>query len=143
MLLRFCDWLRDGARRRQQPSYQALGRRGEDLAHRYLQERGYTVVARNFRLPGGKGELDIVARDGAALVFVEVKSRATAEFGAPERAVGADKRRLLRAAAQHYLRRSNLECPVRFDIVSVVFSDPPELTHYRDVWRFIIRNLHA
>jgi hypothetical protein len=64
----------------------ALGRRGEDLAHRYLQTAGYAVVARNFKA-GADSEIDIVARKKDLVVFVEVKSRQSAEFGAPERAM--------------------------------------------------------
>ena len=60
----------------------ALGRKGEDLAHRYLRSAGYTVVARNYR-PGEDSEIDIIARQKETLIFVEVKSRRSAEFGSP------------------------------------------------------------
>src|SRR6266849_5955121 len=62
----------------------ALGRRGEDMAHRYLRGAGYMVVARNYR-PGPDSEIDIVARRGELVVFVEVKTRTSAAFGSPER----------------------------------------------------------
>src|SRR5205823_14536290 len=75
----------DLIRRRRYPNDH--GRIGEDLAHRYLQKHGCTVVARNYRPPSGPGEIDLVAWDGESLAFVEVKTRATAEFGAPESAV--------------------------------------------------------
>ena len=72
-------------------SAHAWGARGEDLAHRFLQKLGYMVVARNWRAEDGSGELDLVAWDGASLVVVEVKTRASTEFGLPEEAVDAAK----------------------------------------------------
>jgi putative endonuclease len=105
------------------------GRLGEDLAHRYLRGRGCTVVARNYRPPSGHGEIDLVAWHGEQLVFVEVKTRDTAEFGAPERAVDAEKRRHLMRAARDYARRAGVEWPrVRFDIVAVTLS--PRSIHW-------------
>ena len=67
----------------------AWGARGEDLAHRFLQKLGYIVVARNWRAEDGSGELDLVAWDGPSLVVVEVKTRASTDFGLPEEAVDA------------------------------------------------------
>jgi putative endonuclease len=61
------------------------GRIGEDLAHRYLRRRGYTVIARNYRTRSGSGEIDIVAWNGPTLVFIEVKTRQTDEYGSPDR----------------------------------------------------------
>ena len=89
----FFDWLRHVGRGRDLKS----GRRGEDLAHRYLRRQGFTIVARNYRLAAGDAEVDLIARDGEALVFVEVKSRETGEYGPPERAIGEEKRRHLSA----------------------------------------------
>src|SRR5947209_16805628 len=71
----------------------ALGRRGEDLAHRYLRSAGFTVMARNYRPDAGDAEVDIIARDNEILVFVEVKSRLSAEFGSPERAIDNEKQK--------------------------------------------------
>lgn len=113
----------------------ALGRRGEDLAHRYLRSAGYTVVARNYRPGGGQTEVDLVARDGDAVVFVEVKSRATDEFGSPDRAVGAEKRKHIMRAARAYATRAGIEwSQVRFDVISIVFSNPPSLVHHKDAF---------
>lgn len=127
------DWARHKARSRGNASH-AMGRRGEDLAHRYLQRVGMLVVARNWRARPGGFELDIVARQGETLVFVEVKSRASEEFGAPDRAVGPDKRQRMLRAAREYARRADIEWRLaRFDIVNVVFSDPPAITHLEDV----------
>ena len=111
------------------------GRMGEDLAHRYLRRRGCTIVARNYRPPSGSGEIDLVAWHGGTLVFVEVKTRATAEFGAPDRAVDADKRQHLHDAARDYARRAGVEWEkVRFDIVSVLLAKPMTIEWIRDAF---------
>jgi len=112
---------------------QALGRRGEDLAHRYLQNHGFTIVARNYRLSTGEAEADIIARDGEALVFVEVKTRESAEFGPPERAIGEEKREHLLKIARAYARKSSTPWEqVRFDVVTVILAGSPVVAHYRD-----------
>jgi putative endonuclease len=100
------------------------GRRGEDLAHRYLRAKGFIVVARNWHPPQGGGEIDIIAweaaRDGDWLVFVEVKTRTSAQWSAPERDIDMDKIQTLRRAARDYLRRTNAdESRVRFDAISI------------------------
>ncbi|MDX2180777.1 MAG: YraN family protein [Bryobacteraceae bacterium] len=134
MLYKFADWLRHRARLRFGNAAAAMGRRGEDLAHRFLRDHGFMVVARNYRLASGAAEIDLVARDGETLVFVEVKSRATEEFGSPDRAVGLEKQRHMLRAALDYTRRADVEWrEVRFDIVSIVFSEPPAIKHMRDV----------
>ena len=98
------------------------------------------MVARNYR-PGADSEIDIVARDGDALVFVEVKSRTTADFGSPDRAVDPEKQRHIVRAARAFIARSGDDWSrVRFDVVSVVFSDPPAIAHHRDAF-FIGRAL--
>jgi putative endonuclease len=110
------------------------GRMGEDLAHRYLRGRGCTVVARNYRPPAGHGEIDLVAWHREQLVFVEVKTRDTVEFGEPERAVDADKQLHLKRAARDYARRAGVEWQqVRFDVVSVVLS-PRRIEWRRDAF---------
>jgi len=111
------------------------GRLGEDLAHRYLRGRGCTVVARNYRPPAGRGEIDIVVRHGEKLVFVEVKTRDTAEFGEPERAVDAEKQLHLTRAARDYARRAGVEWQqVRFDVVGVILS-PRRIEWLRDAFQ--------
>jgi putative endonuclease len=111
------------------------GRLGEDLAHRYLRRRGCTIVARNYRPRSGAGEIDLVAWQGETLVFVEVKTRATAEFGQPDRAVDAEKRQHLTRAARDYARRAGVGWDrTRFDIVAVVLS-PRNIAWTRDAFR--------
>jgi putative endonuclease len=136
LLLSLSDSLRHRLRARRWTADQAAGRRAEDLAHRFLRRRGFTVVARNFRPASGAGEIDLIAWDAGTLVFVEVKSRATTEFGEPDRAVDAAKRSTLLRAAGAYLRLARLSWDrARFDIVSVVCSQPPAVTHIRDAFR--------
>jgi len=111
------------------------GRIGEDLAHRYLRARGCTVVARNYRPPAGHGEIDLVVWHGGKLAIVEVKTRDTAEFGEPERAVDSEKQLHLTRAARDYARRAGVEWQhVRFDIVAVTLS-PLRIAWQRDAFR--------
>jgi putative endonuclease len=96
------------------------GRRGEDIAHRYLRKQGYVVAARNWRPPQGGGEIDLVAWEQGMLVFVEVKFRVSGQWSAPERAVDADKIHTLRRAARDYIRRAAAEkAEARFDVVCI------------------------
>ncbi len=113
----------------------ALGRRGEDLAHRYLRARGLTIIGRNFTLPNRSGEIDIVARDGDITVFVEVKSRVTDRYGAPDRAIGFDKQERITRAAEYYCYRAGIEWDrVRFDVVGIVFGETPKVAHTVDAF---------
>src|SRR6476660_8190974 len=96
----------------------ALGKTGEDLACHELERRGYAIVARRYRRRGG--ELDIVARDGDTMVFVEVKARIGRRFGEGVEAVTAVKRRRIVQLALDYVARHHLaDCPCRFDVVSI------------------------
>ena len=96
----------------------ALGKIGEDLACRELGRRGYEILARRYRRRGG--ELDIIARDGPTLVFVEVKARAGRAFGGAAEAVTMIKRRRMAQIALEYVTRHQLaHCPCRFDVVSI------------------------
>jgi putative endonuclease len=132
VILRFSDWLRHIQRRRRWTATQALGRRGEDLAHRYLRKLGFIIVARNYRLSSGDGEADLIAWEGETLVFVEVKSRGTADFGPPERAIGEEKRTHLLRIAREYTRKTDTPWErVRFDVVTIVMTTPPAIELYR------------
>lgn len=134
-LYRLGDALRHRRRLRRSHPDQAAGRRGEDLAHRFLQSRGMIVVARNWRARSGAGELDLVAWEGETLVFVEVKTRASEEFGAPDRAIGREKTAHLWRAAREYVRRAGVDWQrVRFDVVNVVLREPPSIAWLRDVF---------
>ena len=98
-----------------------LGHQGEDLAAEYLQKAGYRVVARNYRT--AFGEIDIVARHGPTICFVEVKTRTGVAFGSPAEAVSLPKQRKMAQVAQAFLQDQNLYGqPSRFDVVAVVIS---------------------
>ena len=98
-----------------------LGRRGEAVAVRLLKQNGYRILDRNVRAKFG--EIDLVARDGATLCFVEIKARASLRFGWPEEAVTPEKRWRLSRLAGWYLQAHRLESvPVRFDVVSILFG---------------------
>ncbi len=106
------------------------GATGEACASRYLESKGYSIVARNYRCRGG--ELDIVARKADRTVFVEVKERRTGDHGQGWEAVGYGKRRrLVRAALAFAARNGLLESALRFDVISVDWSaaGEPELRH--------------
>lgn len=97
---------------------QRLGRRGEALAAAYLRQRGYRIVTQNYRTP--LGEIDIVARDGRTLVFVEVKVRRSPRFGSAKAAVTAAKRRRISMVALLYLKsEADVGAEARFDVVAV------------------------
>src|SRR5882672_9814237 len=96
----------------------SLGKSGEDLACRELERRGYAIIARRYRVRGG--ELDLVARDGSTIVFVEVKTRASRRFGEAAEAVTPLKQLRMTRLAEEYLMRHHLsDCPCRFDVVSI------------------------
>jgi putative endonuclease len=134
-LYQLADAVRDRGRRRFWAPDLASGRRAEDLAHRFLRRRGMVIVARNYRPPFGGGEIDLIGWDQDNLAIVEVKSRATSEFGDPERAVDQEKQRFLERAAHDYARRAGVDWNrVRFDIVSVVFSDSPKVVLFADAF---------
>ncbi len=109
------------------------GREGEALAERHLRGLGCRILERRHRNRGG--ELDLVALDGDTIVFVEVKARTSDFAGHPTEAVTHDKRRRLTAAALVYLKRRRwLGRRVRFDVVSIAWTDdgtPPKLEHFR------------
>ena len=96
---------------------------GEKLARRFLRHNGYKILYRNFRGHSG-GEIDIVAREADTLVFVEVKTRGSEEFGRPVVAVDPDKRKRIARGALAWLRMlDNPEVLFRFDVVEIVIAD--------------------
>lgn len=95
-----------------------LGKWGEELAAKYLEQKGYVIRDRDWRQ--GKLDLDIVADDGETVVFVEVKARKTNAFGQPEQAVDVKKIKRLARAADSYVKSLGVSAPLRFDIVSII-----------------------
>ena len=108
-----------------------LGKMGEDLAINYLANKGYKILDRNWR--SGHKEIDIIALDGNTLVAVEVKTRISTTFGEPDIAVGVMKQRMLIWAADAYARYHNMDVDIRFDIISIVFTNrEPHIEHIED-----------
>ena len=109
------------------------GADGEVAACRYLEAKGWSILARNWR--AGRDELDIVARDGNVLVVVEVKTRTTEAYGLPQESVGIVKQRRLIRAAEAYLDQVGEDLDVRFDIISVVLHPSgPRLEHIEEAF---------
>ncbi len=94
------------------------GKKGEDIAVAYLKSRGYQIIERNYRCP--LGEIDVVARDRDTIVFVEVKSRKSQEFGDPQLAVVKGKQKKISRISLMYLKEKHLyPCDARFDVVAI------------------------
>ena len=118
---------RFGAKRRAQknlPVHQQIGRQGEEDAYFYLRNLGYVMVARNYRSPSRRGEIDLIGWDGDVLCFIEVKTRTSHDVKPAEAAVDHDKQRELAGMARAYLRRLP-KVPWRFDVVTVYYENPP------------------
>ena len=111
-----------------------LGKTGEDLACAELEKRGYAIIARRYRRR--IGEIDIVCRDGATIVFVEVKARDSHAFGEAAEAVTAVKRRRITQLARDYMARQHVsDCPCRFDVVSIHFDGGrPEIQVFQNAF---------
>lgn len=110
-----------------------LGRRGEQIAVRHLVRQGYTILETNWRF--SRAEIDIIAMHDQILVFVEVKTRSTAFFGAPELAVTNHKKNLMIDAANAYMIQINHDWEIRFDIISIILeNEPPTLQHFQDAF---------
>lgn len=103
----------------------ATGVRGEEAAYFHLRRLGYTIVARRWRSPKQRGDLDLIGWDGEWLCFIEVKTRSSHAVEPAEAAVDADKRTTLRRVAREYVRQLDgaANIPTRFDVVSVYFLD--------------------
>ena len=111
----------------------SLGEKGEGLAEKFLRKKGYKILQRNFKTR--IGEIDIIASDGDYLVFVEVKSRKSLEYGQPFEAVNRHKRRKIANVAMMYLKRLKEVPPCRFDVVSVYYEhDRPEFELIKDAF---------
>lgn len=113
-----------------------MGKRGEDIATAWLRASGCKILYRNFRAPGG-GEVDIVAREGNLLLFIEVKTRREGSAIRPLDAVNKEKQRLIERGARDWLRRlRNREIPWRFDVMEIHLADrtKPRINRVRDAF---------
>lgn len=110
------------------------GERGEQLACRFLEERGYEVLERNWR--HGRHEVDIIAKHGRELVIAEVKTRSSDQYGQPAEAVKTGKRGKLVQAANAYVLATGCDLGIRFDIVSVILhpDGKPYIHHITDAF---------
>jgi putative endonuclease len=118
------------------PQHLHTGRRGEEAAYFYLRQHGYVIVARNYRSPRSRSELDMVGWDGATLCFIEVKTRSMRGLMPAETAVDAEKQRDLSRVAREFLRKVKGDPPFRFDIVSVYIENgtEPDIELFRNAF---------
>lgn len=117
--------------------HQRIGRHGEEAAYFYLRRQGFVMVARNFRSPHHRGEIDLIGWEKDVLCFIEVKTRTTHDVKPAEAAVDRAKQRALAAVARDYLRHLALPCQWRFDIVSVYYemqSSQPAFELFRNAF---------
>ena len=109
------------------------GKWGEDLAAKYLEEKGYTIVERDWK--SGRRDIDIIALDDDVVVFVEVKTRRNRLYGEPEESVDYHKLQNLQQAISHYVKFKHIHQEIRFDIISIVgtVGTDPDIQHIQDV----------
>jgi len=110
------------------------GKEGEEIAVKYLEEKGYQVLARNYRVK--RQEIDIIAQAKEVCVFVEVKSRSSSDFGFPEDFLSPQQEGRIRNAATYYLAEQNIIAKdIRFDIISILVSEKAiEIEHFEDAF---------
>src|SRR6266481_3261430 len=122
--IRALDWLGERTLPADQtPERHRTGQRGEEDAYFHLRKLGYTMVARNFRSPRCRGEIDLIGWEADVLCFIEVKTRTTRDVKPGEAAVDRHKRRQIAAVIREYLRRLPPSCQWRFDVVSVYYRE--------------------
>jgi len=112
-----------------------FGKEGEEIAAQYLLEKGFEIIKRNYQF--SHGEIDIVAMDGDTLVFVEVKTRKTLEYGEPEYAINKKKIQQLKKMAELYLFDKQIEeADCRFDVIAIILGSEnnPQITHYENAF---------
>lgn len=110
------------------------GKLAEELAVQYLVERGFEILKQNYRYE--RGEIDIIAKDGEEIVFVEVKARLTDKYGLPEESVTEEKQNRVYSVAEGYLYENNLNEKIcRFDVIAVEIHDKStEIRHIRNAF---------
>ena len=117
-----------------------FGKKAEDLAAKFLQDKGYKIITRNYRFQ--KAEIDIIAELGTTIIIAEVKARATDVFLEPQEAVNKRKIKLIISAADQFMNERNSDQNVRFDIISVLPNNLGELqfTHLENAFESIDAN---
>ncbi len=106
------------------------GNQGETLAARYLKEKGYEILARNYR--HGKAEIDLIVQKDDWVLFVEVKTRKSSDYGEPEQFVMTQQAGRIFDAAEEWIFSTNWQGHIRFDVVSVKPGESPEIEHFED-----------
>src|SRR5579863_8218995 len=117
------------------PMHLRIGVRGEEDAYFFLRNAGYTVIARNYRSPKYRGEIDMIGWEREVLCFIEVKTRTSRTVKTPEAAVDRHKRREVAQVVRDYLRRMPPSCQWRFDVVSVYYdgsNSRPQIEIFRN-----------
>jgi putative endonuclease len=118
------------------PGHLRTGQRGEEDAYFYLRKLGYVMVARNFRSPNRRGEIDLIGWHENVLCFIEIKTRTTRDVKPAETAVDRDKLRELLAVARDYLHHLPPSCPWRLEVVTVYYDHPsgrPQIELFQNV----------
>ncbi len=114
-------------------AHNRLGKIGETLALQLLEKKQYQILEQNWR--HGKAEIDLIAKDGEVLVFIEVKTRSTNAFGPPEAFVNAKKKRLLIHSASIYMEQISHDWEIRFDIIAIISNEhKTEIRHMQDAF---------
>ena len=135
--IRFLDWVSAKTLPLDDtPAHLRTGRRGEEAAYFYLRKLGYVMVARNYRTPNRRGEIDLIGWHKDVLCFVEVKTRTTRDVKPTEAAVDRDKRRDLLAVAREYLRHLPPSCQWRLEVISVYYdqnSNRPQIELFQNI----------
>lgn len=107
-----------------------IGRMGENLAADFLQKKGFTVVARNYRF--GKAEIDLIVERGDWLLFIEVKTRSSTDYGEPEEFVSSLQVNRIFDAAEEYIFKCDWQGNIRFDVVSIKLGKETIIEHLED-----------
>lgn len=114
-------------------SHNELGKQGEDAAVEFLQNKGHEILTRNYRY--SHAEIDIISKSENIIVFSEVKTRASNQFGFPEEFVSNKQVRLIKEAAEEFLYRNKIDSEVRFDILSIIISpNKTTIKHIEDAF---------
>jgi len=113
----------------------ALGKKGEDIAVKYLKKKGYEILDKNYKT--SIGEIDIIAKDKDIIVFIEVKTRITKRFGEPFESITKEKKyRIFKIALFYLTKNKNLShLQIRFDVISILFKNQYYIKHIIDAFR--------
>src|SRR5215217_4565349 len=115
-------------------SHNDLGKRGEEIAKDYLENLGYRILKMNWKY--GRAEVDVIADLGGVIIFVEVKTRSSIEFGMPEEFVSRKKEQQLEYASSAYIEMTSHQGEIRFDVIAIVFEkkDIYKINHIEDAF---------